>query len=93
MSVYVCVWGGGRVWLWFCDIHAVLYVLSSFTIILLRIRKQSELPRPILRNYAESDHGCTSRIFFDNVGVNVTLTLYNVTLTLYSMTLISQKPC
>ena len=29
----------------------------------------------------ESDHGCTSRIFFDNAGDNVTLTLYNVTLT------------
>ena len=41
-----------------------------------------ELPRPIPRNSVESDHGCTSRIYFDNV----TLTLYNVTLT-------SQKPC
>ena len=25
----------------------------------------SELPRPIPRNYLESDHGCTSRIYFD----------------------------
>ena len=47
---------------------------------------QSELPRPIPRNSVESDQGCTSRIYFDNVGDNVTLTLYNVTLT-------SQKPC
>ena len=39
----------------------------------------SELPRPIPRNSMESDHGCTSRIFFDNAGDNVTLT--------------SQKPC
>ena len=40
------------------------------------------LTRPIPWNYVESDLGCTSRIYFDNV----TLTLYNVTLT-------SQKPC
>ena len=33
-----------------------------------------------------SDHGCTSRIYFDNAGDHVTLTLDNVTLT-------SQKPC
>ena len=45
-----------------------------------------ELPRPIPRNSVELDHGCTSRIYFDNAGENVTLTLYNVTLT-------SQKPC
>ena len=47
---------------------------------------QSELPRSIPRNSVESDHGCTSRTYFDNAGENVTLTLYNVTLT-------SQKPC
>ena len=47
---------------------------------------QSELPRPILPNSVESDCGCTSRIFFDNAGENVTLTLYN-------MALRSQKPC
>ena len=46
---------------------------------------QSELPPSIPRNSVESDHGCTSRIYFDNAGDNVTLTLYNVTLT-------SQKP-
>ena len=40
---------------------------------------QSELPRPIPRNSAESDHGCTSSIYFYNAGDNVTLT--------------SQKPC
>ena len=42
---------------------------------------QSELPRPIPQNSVESAHGCTSRIYFDNVGDNVTLTLYSVTLT------------
>ena len=47
---------------------------------------QSDLPRPIQRNSVESDNGCISRIYFDNAGDNVTLTLYNVTLT-------SQKPC
>ena len=50
------------------------------------IYKQSELPRPIPRNSVESDHGCTSSIYFDNAGDNVTLTLHNITLT-------SQKPC
>ena len=49
-------------------------------------QRQSELPRPILQNSVESDHGCTSRIYFDNAGDNMTLTLYNVTLT-------SQKLC
>ena len=47
---------------------------------------QTELPRPIPRKSVESDHRCTSRIYFDNAGDNVTLTMYNVTLT-------SQKPC
>ena len=42
---------------------------------------QSELPQPIPRNSMESDHGCTSRIYFDNADDNVTLTLYNVMLT------------
>ena len=49
-------------------------------------RSQSELPRPIPRNSVESDHGCTSRIYFDNGGDNATLTLYYVTLA-------SHKPC
>ena len=53
----------------------------------------SELPLPIPQNSVESDHGCTSRVYFDNAGDNVTLTLYNVTLTLYNVTLTSQKPC
>ena len=42
---------------------------------------QSELPRPILQISLESDHGCKSRIYFDNAGENVMLTWYNVTLT------------
>ena len=50
------------------------------------ILHQSELPRSIPRNSVESDHGCTSRVYFDNPGDNMTLTLYNVTLT-------SRKPC
>ena len=36
-------------------------------------------------NSVETDHGCISRIYFDNAGDNVTLTLYNDMLT-------SQKP-
>ena len=43
--------------------------------------QQSELPRPIPRNSVELDHGCTSSLYFDDAGDNVTLTLYNVTLT------------
>ena len=45
-------------------------------------------PKPIgiaSANSMESDHRCTSRIYFDNAGDNVTLTLN-------SMTLTSQKP-
>ena len=45
------------------------------------VRTKTESDRPIPRNSVESDHGCTSRIYFDNAGDNVTLTLYNVTLT------------
>ena len=45
----------------------------------------SELPRPIPRNSVESDHGCTSRIYFDNAGDNVTLALNNATLTSQNM--------
>ena len=56
---------------------------SEFRVLVLY---QSELPRPIPRNSMESDQGCTSRIYFDNVGDNVTLTLYNVMLA-------TQKPC
>ena len=37
--------------------------------------------KPIPRNSVESDHGCTSRIYFDNADDNLTLTLYNLTLT------------
>ena len=39
------------------------------------------MPRPIPRNSVESDHGCTSRVYFGNAGDIVMLTLYNVTLT------------
>ena len=35
------------------------------------IKVQSELPRLIPRNYVESDHGCTSRIYLDNAGDNI----------------------
>ena len=47
---------------------------------------QSELPRQIPQKNVESDHGCTSRNYFDTAGDNLTLALYNVMLT-------SQKPC
>ena len=50
------------------------------------VHYQSELPWPILPNSVESDHGSTSRIYFDNTGDKVTLTLYNVAL-------MSWKPC
>ena len=53
--------------------------------IFFQVGSNSELPRQISRNSVESDHGCTPRTYFDNVGDNVTLTLYNVTL-------MSQKP-
>ena len=52
----------------------------------LRCGIHSELPWPVPRNSVESDYRCTSRIYFDNAGDNMTLTLYNVTLT-------SQNPC
>ena len=32
---------------------------------------QPELPRPISRNSVESDHGCTSRTYFDKADDNV----------------------
>ena len=47
----------------------------------LMINTQSELPRPIPRNSVDSDYGCTSRIYFDNAGDNMTLASYNRTLT------------
>ena len=36
---------------------------------------RSELPGPILQKFVESDHGCTSRNYFDNAGDNVMLIL------------------
>ena len=55
------------------DLHGTLLLDNVIS------TNQSELPRPIPRNFVESDHGCTSRIYFDNAGDNVTPTLYNVT--------------
>ena len=43
------------------------------------------------QNSVESDHGCTSRIYFDNTGDYVTLALENVTLTLYNGTQTSRN--
>ena len=40
----------------------------------------------VCMDWVKSDHGCTARVYFDNAGDNMTLTLYNVTLT-------SRKPC
>ena len=42
--------------------------------------EQSELPWPILPSAVESDHRCTSGIYFDNTGDNMTLTVYNLRL-------------
>ena len=42
---------------------------------ILHLYKQSEPPRPIPRNSVESNHGCISKIYFDNADDNVTLTL------------------
>ena len=56
--------------------------LSESATLLLITSLQSEFPRPIPWNSVESDLGCTSRIYFDNV-----------TLTLHNLTLASQKPC
>ena len=50
--------------------------------------QQLELSRPIRVISVESDHICTSRIYFDNAGDNVALTLYDVTLTLYNVKVI-----
>ena len=58
----------------------------SYTLAQSLVKLQSELSLPIPRNFVESDHGCTERIYFDDAGDNVTLALYNVTLT-------SQKQC
>ena len=64
---------------WLCrqtnNILASLNLLHHMTLDLRDI-KQSELPRPIPWNSVESDHGCTFRIYFNNAGDNVTLTLY-----------------
>ena len=64
----------------------ILPLLSSFAHFLdgkpMRSWFQSELPRSIPWNSVESDLGCTSSNYFDNV----TLTIHNVTLT-------SQKLC
>ena len=51
-----------------------------------QVKMQLVLPQPIPQNSMESDHRCTSSIYFANSGDNVPLTLYNVTLP-------SQKPC
>ena len=66
--------------------HKVPFLLSKITPSAKTENKKTETYRPIPRNSVESEHGCTSRIYFDNAGNNMTLTLYNVTLT-------SRKPC
>ena len=60
--------------------------MDSCPLNIVNIQSQSVVPRPIQPNSEESDHGCTSRIYFDKAGDNMTLTLYNVALT-------SRKPC
>ena len=69
------------------EIYSMLFQKGSCKLVTdVMVITQSELPRPVPRNHVESDHGCTSGIYFDNAGDNVRLTLYNVTLT-------SQKTC
>ena len=64
------------------DIIRSIFRLEAYRNIVLggvqELQWQSEQPRPIPSNSVESDHGCTSRIYFDNAGDNVALTLYNV---------------
>ena len=62
------------------SLHILMYTIS------VQFARQSDLPWSIPRNLVESDLRCTSRIYFDDVADNVTMTLHNVTLT-------SQKPC
>ena len=71
-----------------CSPTAILDVDESYVVkeTIVGIVCQSELPRPIPRNSVESEHRCTSWIYFDNTGDNMMLTLYIVMLT-------SQKPC
>ena len=59
------------------DTHVRAFVSEMLMLITynnFHMLSQSELPRPIPRNSEESDDGCTSRIYFDNAGDNVTLT-------------------
>ena len=98
LNIFNYIWTTGKSVYFYGHCNAVLSVLSSFAIISLKKRglfallwlcsycRQSELPWPIPQNSVESDHECTSRIYFDNTGDSMTLSLYNVTLT-------SQKPC
>ena len=51
--------------------------LESLSSISVMTGEQSELPRSISWNSVESDLGCTSMIYFDNV----TLTLHNAEVT------------
>ena len=74
--------------LWLCDDFLSFLVLQSS-----HCGRASFIVLVFSRNSVESDHECTSRIYFDNVGDTVTLTLYNMALALYSATLTSQKPC
>ena len=63
----------------YVDIIRSIFRLEAYRNIVLdgvqELQRQSELPRPIPRNFVESDHGCTSRIYFNNAGDNVALTL------------------
>ena len=58
------------------DGFLILYILVNYSIVTAWANSA---------NFVESDHGCTSRIDFDNVGDNMTLTLYNVTLKMQLM--------
>ena len=55
--------------------HQYIYIRFNIADPDQTLRSQSELPRPISRYSVESDHGWTSRSYFENAGDNVTLTL------------------
>ena len=60
------------------ELMDVILKMNCYLIHRTCVRTHLELHGPIPLNSVESDLGCASRIFFDNV----TLALYNVTLTL-----------
>ena len=71
---------------WGCLRFVIVFFADHTHLLFLQLNStcQPELPPPIPRISVKLDHGYASRIYFDNAGDNVTLTLNNV---------ISEKPC